>query len=727
MSILIKKDHIKQFKLNCNMNLLDDKNFNFIYANNGVGKTIICNYLMENYSQKFIKLKNDDDINFDATSFTFRPNQKELDQIKNNINSLLNEIKEDSIKKLKEANITKSKSNWKNFLSVYLKENNIDLFEQILKGNFNEYNNVDFIDGTKNYLNVLKKFNNFILSNNIEDNSIDFNNLIQLKYNEIIGNYKEIKEQIDKKIKELKFKIKKINPRLRNIGIDKYEEIYNIISDIDNMDECCICDSYIENFQLQKEKMKEIIDNYKNDIQNTINVKCIDYFHNNKIIDKNIFYKDPFEYINLLKENTKKIDDKTKFFLRKLHKECLISEKIQKIENLYNDYIQELEKSKNKLKIIKDNHLEIIKGIIRNIMGDRLEFNFDNVQEFIKIDQCSVTKENLPLSSGEKSLIIFIFNLFIAISEYKEDKFILIDDPKDYFDIANSINMYYLLKLSVDQYNVKFIIFTHDDSIINYFYEVKKDINLQIMYKNRNEIRVLKKVEKTEIKFLSFSSGIREISMILIETINNKKNSNDLFILVFYLVWILRVKEYLYKFKSRNNNLFNFLKGDFFDNDNKSEFEKTIQWINQIFECNINIQYDEFKDWYNNVNVDLKTINFNCKNLNEMQLIKCNIINIVKLILLRENIKKYFGFYEENDNCHEQNIWGQINTFYKDKIIDENQRDTSIYLLNICNGYIHIENKPSLLINGISLDSIYVDKLIDVWRKCIDNGVKNER
>ncbi len=524
MSIKIRNTDINIFKLKNNeIEILDNKNLNFVYANNGVGKTVLTNHLIEKFQDKYIKLSihNDNISFFDASSFVFKPNINEINKNKTDLKNICFTINDNILKSLKNLNIFKTKPVWTKLLSIYLKNKQLFIIEKIITNHFLSKIIYDIDENIvdTNIFNDLYEFRKYLDNNHKSNNALTMDTLVDYDYMKIKENFERIKKTINDKKNELSDELLRISRDFKNIDINILEKIYSSILSIEWMNECYICENKIENFNEVKKRMQLKINEYKKQIINVVDIQnSVEYF--SKILEKSLFYEDPFNYLELLTQKIIQVDNTIINVLHEIF-EKKDYDNLDKLQKIHKEVIEKEKESLYTLSCIKEKHFMIIKEIVNNLIGEnRLSFDFNDIKNFIKIDKIGKFESELPLSSGEKSLLNFIFNLFIAIAKYKNDMFIIIDDPNDYFDDKNCLNMYYLLKMAIHDYNLKFIIFTHNDNIVNYMYKSNEVINLQILYKNDNDEREVRLINNDEVQFLSFASGIETITKIMINIKN---------------------------------------------------------------------------------------------------------------------------------------------------------------------------------------------------------------
>lgn len=742
---------------------IEYKSINFIYANNGVGKTQLAKYLL-NY-EKFIELENNTYIN----------NQNSNCQIlvSKNINK---------IKKLQSMNAEIKEKLRSEIFKYFSKEelaNGGNIYKYAYKLYFNDNPNFNFID--KFFKPKNKKRYEYI--NEITDQEIvDMHKkLMEFKYEEyekevnlsqinnkfnINSTFKNInnicKKIIDKQIK--------IISEEENIDYNILQNIYESIKNLNQMENCYICGNKILNFAEIKNKINEKLKNkqfeecltLKQEIKEwdkILNSNLLDYFNNDKFCELITKLNKDFEnYNNYL--------SKIIFDLKEIFQNQLINQFIDNLEKIAN-----LENEKEiKNKELKKEDIQFCKNLISYIIKEQqIKWDLDN--NIISIDMDD--ENNFKLSSGEVKIICLIINLLFFINEddYK-NKFLILDDICDGTDKLNRTNIEHIIKMYFYEYKVKFLIFTHDYKIIREIQNSRfKSINLYLMYKDIYNVRCFKKITIGENDtFFTFKEGrkiiYQNIKSKLLDNESNPWNSDNV-LLFLYFCYLLRIKEYIWcennvkKYKVDNVYLYlnqmindNEKSDDYTENDNqcffnilKFSFLYTDKEINKkIFKDVINKIKKEFSiktinnelTNYNNFRKILSEIIKNINNIklsnsldisnpkfqivySEYSIVFNNINILLKLMFIREKIRFFIVNklieleYKNKDVLDDNSIkwWNALNILEKENKINNLQRKTLAYSLNLLNNFFHIEHEPSFIFDGLQFNEEFLTKFIN--------------
>lgn len=606
----------------------------------------------------------------------------------------------------------------------HLKEHIINSFEMpilisIIKSkdsiknmNLNEKEIIKIFDEF-NLLDIKKIDNND--NNDFKFEKFSFNEVNKLKHT-IINSIIEINEKTKHEVIN---EYKKLNLDLRVL-----ELIYNSINKLEEMDECYICFSKINNFKQLKIDMKNKISKLYNDYSVAVDLENLisewDLLLNSSLIG---LYKE-----NKLNEIIYKIEDDWLKYTSEIEKFIIdLKNKIEKEENinLKNIIIQNLEKIEKlekdrMLKNIKEEDVQLFKIILNDIIGlEKLKIDI-NSSNFINIE----TLDNpLPFSDGEKRIISLLFSIlfFMSSKENYKDLILLLDDIDDFLDALNRINLIHILKTFTFDYDLNFFISTHNNILIKEIWDsgIKK-INIFLLNKNINTERMILSLNSTNttkdvINFLGYSSGIKLFKEKVIKNFNNWNKSDKFFILL-YSFWLIRTKEMIWNNQKNIPNLIETLKYEnLFINSDESRINFN-SWLNE-FKLFIGhndlklINYNEFNEFCNLFKNNIKNINI--KNDNFPPIIKLNIINTIKIAFLREILKNYI----ENlisENKSNMSIFEMIRQAYDDGKITFEKRKVLIYLWNFFCSFHHNEIMPSLLLNGIELNENIINKIIDI-------------
>lgn len=598
-----------------------------LYGVNGSGKTTLAKHLLKNNQDDFFyfnyeksldnKLVSDENKIYISKNIKIISELQEenlnLDiQIKKQINDLI--LKNLNITTKSEINSNLLKKNKKRqfFNDTFItnkKEsdlNKINIDNIILNDQFNFKNDDESKEIDLKFLqNFFEKYKNI----NLESANIFIKKIL------------DVIEMIIKNFSEFEKNVKKILSK--HINIDYKIEIYEIIENINQLEKCLICNTYIENWSELKQSIKEEIDKYKNDLKTNETINNFKYLiaalNENDLLDiKKIFLNEigehiSFQIINNRIENLK-IDDFNsikKFFLSF---ESEINNSILYIENyiFYNilnnkkdekkliskykenlNLLKKLEKDKDLNIKIKNEFSLFLKFIEEKIGKNRIKFTENNRIEIDNSEEEIENSENLSklkkLSEGEINFVIFCFSMIYFILE-NDEKIIIIDDPFSSYDTGNELNIIYIVSHFINSEKTKFIIFSHNWNFLSCMYNNKILTNQPIYLYFQND--TYSKGKKFNI--LKFENIFNEqISSIINK---NKKsnldicfnNSNFVYLLkkmyeecfiswtddeekCFFLFSIIPlIRSYLYTYESSKENIELFSKMMHFVNNEKN-------------------------------------------------------------------------------------------------------------------------------------------------------------
>lgn len=577
--------------------ILDGKNkygIAFCYANNGVGKTSICNEIFMNtkYIDKKIEV-----FSYELHMYIDSKNQFRVGE---NLGK---------IEELKKTNINqfyKIHEKLFNFYKVFSCYPRSDLYKIYIskidffgikflnyKYNKNDSINIDINNRHKQYLQftnqILKKdlssiqyidFNlkdvfvkigeSVNISKNIDDNLwFLLNNKLKKFLQKITIDVEKIKAQINE--------IKKINSFSKKYKITFIKDIYDVIQDIDSLDECLICGNKITSFKEIKSNMKKKINEvYKRlkkvKITNFIK-EYISKIQESENWDSKCNFKiNILENLNkLLKNNIKLADiDECKKWIDKIYE-------TKNYPNIFfNDYLLNLflniENNGIKFSTIIDNNSEIKKYEKRKLIFDKDEFNFvtkliiENIGENrLKIDkkkfEFSIDNVDMEgtdslknisnISSGEKNFIALSFSLFSFLNKFRKNEFdvLCFDDPFSSYDSNFKFQILHLINLFSNK-GMPIIVLTHSTD----YFSLQKDSfkynnNFYFIKTLKTEVDSSKefgftKVDIQEIKSLSIKGLIKLLKSSFHRSLNTC-NLEKISLLIFSYLPILRSIAYL--------------------------------------------------------------------------------------------------------------------------------------------------------------------------------------
>lgn len=752
----LKNDNFVFSKQSENL-ILEKGKINFIYANNGVGKTTIYEILLE-------EELGFNEFNFEENTFLTEKNK------------LLISPNIDQIEKLKNDN-KKFKQDISNIVKNWILENdfssgNQTIWAKQIKPYLQSISNFpDFISSKETNKNLkldwetIKKINqwlksaDFFSSNNNEflenTHKINLKVINKHKFSDIWVLFKKIKETL----KNIKEKLtnefnKEIKVIYKDLEIDI--SLLSCISDCVNssslkiMENCYLCSSdilddsnkEINNFEKIKADLQDRLQKLKNSYEKEFNIsddlKKIDSIFSTKIYE--MFLKSNYENIinNKIQIEIEKTINSYKIKLETsiLQLKSIFKDEIENKLEVFEENIKQINKleKEQKLKVLSEDDFNIATSIVKQVIGDdklKINKNSKNIIEVIGADD-----ELLPLSSGEEKLVKFIFNLFIYVSDEENDHkntFLLIDETEELFDDLNRINICYIINLFFTEYNVNFLILTNKYLLIKESWDcLNQDIELTLFFKDINQKRLFKKTKinkkeknESEIQFLGFRSGLKllrkTISNCLIDT---KRNDNDKVVIFLYLSWLLRIQDFIFMENTENSSAIQLLKYNFLFSDQPDEnlFKSCLQKINIFLDSE-----DDFIN-FNNFSIALKTLKSNLKEINinifeNYPIVQNNIINLVKVLFLREKIRQFIDSKWKNkksENSYRKKIKNLIDSNFN-SLEKREVYKWMRYMINLLDYIFHNEANPSLLLKGIELNKFFMDGLIDKFNDLIEN------
>ena len=725
---------------------------NFIYANNGVGKTTIYELITSDKYQleesiKFIAfnpdkntyLEKNDVISVSKNLGLIKEAEKQNKQIISDLNGSISEIKKnDQIKMRKGSKL------WSNHFSPFLEKEGLDILKKIYDKSFKieEENLEKFVNELKqsNKKDYSQKTSKFKIVENYK-----YNQILNCK-NEIINNLEKIEEEA---IKDM-FAKNKIKQEWNLVGLKCIKDCLD--NNLKNMSKCYICESDISDFNQIKEQISQKISilmmqenleirNYLNEFDNFFNE--VDKVED--ILDKLNETNAKEIKDKIIKTVNDRINDYFDMFwswVKTLKEMFLITENENKIKKFIenNESIKKWKKDKQLSKEIKKEDFEIASEILTSVIGNNLNLNYQD-DNFLSVSKIRNEQSNdqLPFSNGEKKLIRIILNLIFLVSniENEEDKrelnkqLLVIDDTDDFFDELNKINIGYILNLFIREYKLGFVILTNKTNFIKELSYIvgNERINLILFYKDIDEKRVFKNAiindKLNEMKFLNFKEGMGLLKTIINNDVK-KMNFRDKTTLFLYFSWMYRV---LIPLSIDKVEILKFSELKTKDEEQiKTIFQNSREAINNYFfnkEAKFTDSFLSFDEFWKDVSIFLEDINkieLTCfSNYMNSFIIQNNILNLVKILFIRENLKEKLDKFFENINIkskyedelnkgqyvfvlneliwNKENIAVEINNEIQNKNIKK-----SLYLLNILDNFIHVEISPTLLLKGIELN-----------------------
>ena len=736
---------------------------NFIFSNNGVGKTTIHNVLTSNniIGTKFKYESFDPNINAFLEKEDVIRVAKNIGLIKeyeNKIEENIKVIKNNVINFLQKNKISPRNKIWQNHIKKFLEQKEcFQLLNMVLRKDNKEDIEKFNPDPEAVRKEIDEKF--FVNKNNLYSDDDKWKKLENYKknYSELV----EMKENIILSVNKVeKNELKNILTK-NNLNYGLLECILKCINDYESseMSYCYICENInVPDFNSIKKQINEKISK-----SSSIHKQLLSFNESFKT-EISLSECDKQSIIKNINLEFDRYIDFIKSWIYKLSS-FFSSEKVEEIKKLKNK-IEEFKKEK-KLNKIKSDDFNMIKEIFKNTIDDAVDainLNYEDENDFLLIRKKKINlTESLPFSKGEEKLIKFIMYLVVFISENNDisNTFIAIDEVDELFDELNRINIGYVMNIFLNTYKVNFVVLTNKTTLINdfsYIFE-KNKISLTLFCKQLDNKRKFVSTSEKEIKFLGFKRGKSEFKTILERIIKKEKelSENEQALFLIYINWLFRVDQ-LIDPNSGHNNSIEFLKHDFLFRANTSEkndvfFEENKKSIwNKIFneneKDNIKIKYDNFINVFNityddfvNITESMcetsEEVNLGYLTKNKYFLVENNIKNLVKVVLIREKLrKKIDDFLEENKgeiNAFLKTIKNYHGDYKKDftnhgnyvllltKIIFNSKDDKfllfkaelkrTIYLLSMLDNFIHVEDNPTIILKGIELNSSLLDNL----------------
>ena len=714
---------------------LEKNKINFIYANNGTGKTTLAKDISKTNNELFLLNINDNVCIKDSQKMLISKNINEIRELNKNAYDISNQISNIIRTVILDFNFSTRDKIWKNHIAVFLNENFktnnltslIKSKEEIKKMVLSPNEIINLCEEIKK-INIDKK-DMFNENKQLNIESVTYEKIKEI-YQTIIDNLLILKKEIKKEIiNELKNK---------KIDIEIMEGILNLIYELDEMEECYICGKKIEDFEEIKDQMKIKIDKIKNKYSDILSIES-NFKEWDSVFNSNVFwmYKN-----NSLSQIENEIKDGFEYYLSylskfifQIHSELIINEennfKIKELTKIV-ARINELEKDK-KLKSISNEDFDVIKKMINYILGDeRIKFNFNEVNEaFIDIE---LTSDSLPFSSGETRIISFVFSVMYYISSNDDyrNHFLVLDDIEDSLDALNRINFIHILKIFVYDYKINFLIFTHNSILIKEIWDTGyKNLNIFLFYKKINDQREIISVDKSDISdqisFLGLASGIKKFKEKIVKNYEIL-NEEEKFLIFIYTSWLIRVKNLIWNSNNQNVNSIEFLKYKYLFSQEKESVEiykNSLEEICEFFNNEINFvfEFESFTKYMENY----KNFEFKINNNIFPKIMSNNIINLVKILFARESLKKYIYNLcgDKNDDINfekNESIRLCLSKLVENNIICENDKKSFLYIWNFLSSFYHNEINSSLLLLGIELNDFTTNKILnDLWNLIKEN------
>lgn len=722
---------------------LEKKVINFVYANNGTGKTTIYHKLLADHKKNFYPLMLNKNTFLDEKhKLVISLNLDEIKKLKNENENIRLRIQEEIKQWINDGKFSTGNGTiWKLHIQPYLKfryEKIVFLTNELVK-NINENKKFE-ID-----LEKIQILNNELKFFSEEPSDIDTNFLTTIMSNNPKITSKEIIESSRKILKYFESLEQQFLQIIENTTICNMSIDVKLLSCITNcldgtslkkMDNCYLC-KQISNESLNVIDLKNELNQEIEEVKKCSQLEPIfdditkfDEVFSTKLNDLLL----PVNYTNIIKcreiieETIKKFEnaiEKNIFNLKKIFKEKDVETITENISN-----IRALKRHQRLVKL-KEEDFNIARQIIFDTVGEnkiKIDKDSENVIEVTGMDG-----DDLPVSSGEQKLVRFILNLFIYVSvreknEGDQNNFLIIDDPEELFDELNKIRVSYIINKYSNLYKVNFLIFTNKHWLIRELYEVSpNNIALTLFFKDTENKRLFKRTANggkgnNEIQFMGLKTGLK----LLKETINEdlaKSNNYDKTIVLVYLCWLLRINGLIFGSRLQGSELLKYwfllISND--KSDTESKFNQLLEEIKVFgitFENPI-ILFNDFMDIINSIKTNLQKVEINI--FEKFPIVKNNIVNLIKILFLREKIRMFIDSKMNNKsiNGYRKKIQKLINENYNNPLVREKYK-TIQFILSFLDCFYHNEVSPSLLMNGIELNKTFVDSLIDKTEKIIN-------
>ena len=175
---------------------------------------------------------------------------------------------------------------------------------------------------------------------------------------------------------------------------------------------------------------------------------------------------------------------------------------------------------------------------------------------------------------------------------------------------------------------------------------------------------------------------------------------------------------------TENSSAIQLLKYNFLFSNQPDEniFKSCLQKINNF----LDLKTDFIN--FNNFSIALKTLESNLKEINieifkNYPIVQNNIINLVKVLFLREKIRQFIDSKWKNkksENSYRKKIKNLIDSNFN-SLEKREVYKWMRYMINLLDYIFHNEANPSLLLKGIELNKFFMDGLIDKFNDLIEN------
>ena len=769
---ILPKEFEKIIGLKIENNEIEIKNngISFCYANNGTGKTIFANYFISNseFNGGFNidKFSYEDNLHIDQNEFwTLGDSIENMEKLKIKNDIILKQLKENIFIFFRGIiKISSGDDLYKNFLKKYsIFEINFDKFilAKIKKSIDIDLKCIDIETIYKNIKDKIKEQTTLNLLITPDDFNLeqskkvisDKSFLIILKVAIEIG---KILNDILKKYDEF---LKGINEDIlfKKFNINDIEGIYDIIKNIENMKNCYICDTKIEDFNIIKETISKKIEDYNNEIKENEKIFLIEELLKNipnDIKEDNEMYN----FVKKLKNIKKNINNKSyiKELIEEIEKFKVLEEDFLKyleinfikyilpdsitikgvlIEDDKNDLFS-IEKNlyeidqlqKNKILINEDDFNFFISIIEQYIGKNRIKFN--KADNSITFDDSEIEEINTA-STGERNFIAFGFTLLLALKKFEDKKLdaICLDDPFTTFDSNYKFYMLYILNYFSSIKKLPIIILTHSYESISSqlnsgFNNINSNFYLLRTLSSTNENTSKDNfgfinITKEEIDNMSFINSLQYVKEKIKEFIKEQKYA-DIAKIIFSFIPFLRAMAYILGDKNTKSIL--------------SEFMHFRKELNEIDDEQFALFIEKYLDIKNEISKiileEIKKISLN-KNLYEWlynssenklpkNLLDKSLIILAKSIYFRKIIeKKCIGQDEVKYQKFAMPKQGAKRTSLRE-IIEESSLEPSIQIKLkstrlIIQDMLHFESDLNLVMPAVE----YSDK----WFKSIENYI----
>jgi len=731
------KDKIlgKNFSLN-NWNEYDKNKLHFIYGNNGSGKTTLINKIryedknnFEFFSYETIK----ENLFTSRDIFKISKNVARIEKLRKENDSLLLELKIIIHSFFKDS--LSSGNNWyknnktKTILNMNLsniiltktgKAKEIEITYENIRNLLNKINEIK--------INETETFEHFTLLKELDKNYFDdFSKYDMNIIENCIKNNKNIIDELTTNT---------------NINFYVLKEIFSNIENLEEMNNCYICDTEISNFDEIKKLIKLKIEKESEKLNENSSFKELtDMIEQITKNNKDDYIKEFKSNINRYFFNDKELNKLKLLFEKHIHKseelrEILENGLAKEIVNIFGiEKLEEIIQNHNELKellngkeIINKKLIELIETILDQHVEKRVKIN--RKEYTLKIDD-DENIENARLSTGEKNFFLIAFSLLIKINKIIEKKnaIIFIDDPISSVDSEFRYQILLLINTIFKEFKSKIQIFIFTHSTVVLKTQLNSSFNngetdyflLKTVCGGFDEDDLgLFELEKDEINLINFPKTIEKIREIL----ENSDKENTI-IIIFLILPLLRCYSYLWDDEDAKSARKEINKIFHYELEEKIEYDIILQYFKKMFEYKKDdIDKDNLEDKIKQI---LKNFNIS-KDINENLKINSSILKKTLTLFYFSYYLKYLIWNNTSNEFKEKSVWSQIKHLKKINGNNIDDKDLENLLLSskdlICDSF-HCENNFDYYCPGLEF-SKKQEKQFKKMIQMMEEKYKNE-